>query len=347
MSAAKKARGIPQNIDEEYYQISEEILSSFPKYRPPVDLFTFRDDICVLSPYSKKGARLSNEQVEQLSLLCSNGDLFVSRSDHHIYSKHIVKQLDLVLQDHNLKEAEIADICIRAMLMRYTDFYDQPVKAVFDPLYRDVMVVTEYLWQDKHHINAFVRRLFRKHAPGRHAINTLSIGLWLWMQSVSEYRRKDLDRMALALLMHDIGMCKVPPFLLLKNGPLKSEEKEKVLLHPMLSVKMMQKLEITFEELLRACFEHHERLDGSGYPQHSKAAQISRTGRLTAVADSFSAMICQRPYAPAKEPLDAAKELTEDGQRYDKEITKLLFSALTTNKFGQFVDMDKSADMSD
>ncbi|MDO5484145.1 MAG: HD domain-containing protein, partial [Desulfovibrionaceae bacterium] len=304
MAATKQAREIPQNIDEEYYQISTEILSSFPKYRPPVDLFTFRDDIGVLAPYSTKGARLSNEQVEEVAQLCSDGGLFVSRSDHPIYSRHIVKQLDLVLQDNNLKEAEIADICIRAMLMRYTDFNDQPVKAVFELLYRDVMVVTEYLWQDKHHINAFVRRLFRQHSPGRHAINTLSLGLWLWMQMVSDYRRKDLDRLALALLLHDAGMCKVPPFLLQKPGPLKAEEREKVLMHPLLGVKIMQKLEITFEELLRACFEHHERMDGSGYPQHLKGPQISRAGRLTAVADSFSAMICQRAYAPAKEPLE-------------------------------------------
>ena len=104
MAALKQAREIPQNINEEYYQISTEILSSFPKYRPPVDLFTFRDDIGVLAPYSRKGVRLSNEQVEEVAQLCSTGDLFVSRTDHPIYSRHIVKQLDLVLQDHNLKE---------------------------------------------------------------------------------------------------------------------------------------------------------------------------------------------------------------------------------------------------
>ena len=112
---SRQAREIPQNINEEYYQISTEILASFPKYRPPVDLFSFREDIKVLAPYSKKGVRLSNEQVEEVARLCAAGDLFVSRSDHPIYSRHIVKQLDLVLQDNNLKESEIADICIRAL----------------------------------------------------------------------------------------------------------------------------------------------------------------------------------------------------------------------------------------
>ena len=144
------------NINEEYYQISGEILSSFPKFRPPVDLFRFREDIAVLAPYCVKGSRLTSEQVDEVAQLCAEGDLFVSRSDHHIYSRHIVKQLDLVLQDNNLKEAEIADICIRALLMRCSDFFEQPVKTLFEPLYRDVMVVTEYLWSDKHHISTFM-----------------------------------------------------------------------------------------------------------------------------------------------------------------------------------------------
>ena len=124
---AAQKRDVPQNINEEYYQISSEILSSFPKYRPPVDLFTFREDICVLAPYCRKGDRLTNAQVEELAKLCAEGSLFVSRSDHPIYSRHIVKQLDLVLQDRNLKEAEIVEICIRALVMRYSEFYAQPV----------------------------------------------------------------------------------------------------------------------------------------------------------------------------------------------------------------------------
>ncbi|NCB23030.1 MAG: HD family phosphohydrolase, partial [Deltaproteobacteria bacterium] len=82
----RKVLDVPMNINEEYYQISGEILSSFPKFRPPVDLFSFREDIAVLAPYCLKGARLSSDQVEEVANLCAAGDLFVSRSDHPIYS---------------------------------------------------------------------------------------------------------------------------------------------------------------------------------------------------------------------------------------------------------------------
>lgn len=335
-----------QNIDEQYYQISPDILASFPKYHPPVDLFVFREDIAVLAPYCRKGQRLSNEQVAEAARLCSEGALFVARSDHHIYSRHIIHQLDLVLQDENLTEAEIADICIRALLLRMGEFQAQPVKALFDPLYRDVMVVTEYLWNDKHRINPFVRRLFRKYDLARHAVNTLTVGLRIWMFCTAEYRRKDMDRVALGLLLHDVGMIKVPAFLLQKNGPLKPEEREKILPHPLLGAKIMQKTELSFDELLQACVQHHERMDGSGYPQHARDRQFSRMGRLTAVADSFSAMICERPWRKGKDPLEAARELANDHKHYDADMANTLLGVFATGNLGDMVDMDAVVDAS-
>lgn len=332
MAAKKGSNRVPENINEEYYQISAEILSSFPKYRPPVDLFFFKEDIAVLAPFSRKGARLSNEQVEQVAQLCSDGMLFVSRSDHHIYSEHIVKQLDLVLQDANLKEAEIVNICIQALKNRYNDFWQQPVKAAFEPLMNDAMVVTEYLMRDKTNINAFMRRLSTEHDPASHAVNTMTIGLWLWQKTVDEIQRKDMDSLAIGLLTHDIGMSKMPPFLLTRPGPLKSEEREKIVLHPMQSAKIMQKMELSANEIMQACFEHHERMDGSGYPQKLKGPQIKPASRIAAVADSFSTMISKRPWAEAKKPMDAANELASD-PKYDNTLGRYLVGAYATNRF--------------
>ena len=327
---------VPNNIDEEYYQISEEILSSFPKFRPPVDLFRFNEEALTLIPLIRKGQRLTNEQVEEAHGLCLSGNLFVSRSDHPIYSEHMVKQLDLVLQDSNLKEGEITDICARALIMRYTAFAEQPVRPVFDPLYKDIMVFTEILWQDRHRIKSFMRRLSREYSLSNHAFNSLIIGTWLLLRVMEggELRRRDFDRAVLAFFLQDIGMAKIPAFILNKPGGLKAEELDKVVLHPTLSYKIMHKLELAFDELTQASLEHHERLDGTGYPQKSKAQQISRIGRIAAIADSFGAMIAKRPHAEAKELLQAAQELAADQKRYDGQLTSYLVAALLTGAVG-------------
>lgn len=335
MARSRKPKAaIPDNIAEEYYQISQEILSSFPKYRPPVDLFQFRQDITRLFPYSRKGTRLTNEQIEDVQALCDAGNLFVSRADHPIYSEHIVKQVDLVLLDANLKESEAADIIIRALKMRLNAFLEQPVLPVFEPLYNDLMVLTEYLWQDRHRIKLFVRRLDLKHSLTAHSLNTLFTGLWIYIYHFTneELRRRQLDRSALGLLLHDVGMSRIPLFIRDKTRPLTGEERDKILQHPIAGVKMLQKLNLNFDEMNQAILEHHERLDGSGYPSRNKANQISRFGKLCAVTDSFCAMISKRPYAPSKAPLAAAQELSADKVRYDAAFSTPLANALLTRQ---------------
>jgi hypothetical protein len=326
---------VPANISEEYYQISEAILDSFPKYRLPLDLFRFKEDIAQLVLFYQKGARLSNEQVDQVHDLCAEGDLFVSRADHPIYAQHIAKQLDLVLLDKNLKEAEIADICLRALTTRLGDFFEQPVKPQFECLYNDVQVLTEYLWDDMHRLRLFLRRLHRgTHSLPQHSLNCLGVGLFLLTSpSSDQLKRKDFDHAALALLLHDVGMAKIPQFITGKTTPLKPEEREKIPPHTLVGDKIMHKLEQTFPAMHEAIMEHHERLDGSGYPQHSK--NISEFGRLVAVADAFSAMIQTRPYAEAKEPVAAARELADARTRFDFSFSGKLLTALVSSAFGK------------
>ena len=320
-----------EKIAEEYYQISSNILSSFPKYRPPLDLFVYKESIRQLVHFAKKGDRLSNEQVEEMHRLCGEGDLFVSRADHPIYSQHIVKQLDLILVDDNIKPGEAADICIQALQLRLQDFFEQPVRPVYEQLYENAMVVTEFIWTDKHRLKNFLRRMHtRDHSLAAHSVNTLSLGLWLLLQTrKDEVSRKEFDQAALALLLHDTGMSKVPAFITAKTTQLKVEERDKITPHPLLGHKIALKLDLPFDAMRQATLEHHERLDGSGYPQKTK--NISTFGKLTAVADAFSAMIQKRPYAPAKAPLDAAKELAAARTQFDLTYSGALLSALLSN----------------
>jgi HD-GYP domain-containing protein (c-di-GMP phosphodiesterase class II) len=194
------------------------------------------------------------------------------------------------------------------------------------------MVYTEYVNQDKHRIKLFMRRLFTEHDLVQHSINSLIVGTWLFLNgfAAADFKRRHFDRCCLGLLLHDFGMSKLPAFILSKTTALKPEEKEKILLHPLAGLKSLQKLNLGFEELDQAIMEHHERLDGSGYPQKMK--DVSKFGALVAVADSFAAMISERPYAKAKPQAEAARELAAD-KRYAQPITTSLHNAYLTGAF--------------
>ncbi len=332
MSALKSS--IVDNLDEEFYQISPDILASFPRFRPPLNLYIFKEDVAQIQLYKKQGERLDQAAQDDLAALTAEGNIFVARSDHPIYATHIAKQLDLVLVDKNLKEAEIAEVFTVAITDRLGEFFEQPVQVVFDLLYRDLMVLTEYLHNDKTRIKSLVRRLHRSHTLANHSFDSATVGLWMLLRlGPADLPRKTLDKAALALYLHDMGMCKIPAFIRDKPKPLTQDERQKVNQHPLLGAALAQKLNLRFDEITYGVMQHHERLDGSGYPQRAKDPDLSPLGKICAVADSFCAMTSKRTYAAAKSLPDAANELAGMASRYDPKVTVLLKTAILAEEW--------------
>jgi cyclic di-GMP phosphodiesterase len=130
--------------------------------------------------------------------------------------------------------------------------------------------------------------------------------------------------------LHDIGKVAVPDRILLKNGPLTTDER----------IIMERHAEIGFEilrgarsELLDAAASiartHHERFDGHGYPRGLAGCDIPLEGRLTAVADAFDAITHDRPYRSARS-LDEAVEIiwAERGVGFDPDVVDSFIAAL-------------------
>ncbi|WP_022661328.1 HD-GYP domain-containing protein [Paucidesulfovibrio longus] len=322
---AKPKSDVPDGLNEEYYQVNQDILGSFNKFRPPLDLFRLKEDVVRLLPYYKVGGRLTTQQAEELPELTKQGLIFVSRKDHAVYVKHISYQLDLVLIDKNLHEREIADIFTQALTRRMEEFLDQPVKPVFEKLYADLMVLTEYLIFDIHRVRALLRRLHKEHSLAKHSFNCGVAGLALYgfinSNNFEEggVKRTFFDRLTLGLFLHDMGMSKVPKFILDKDKPLTTDERNKILQHPMHGVEMLAKLDIKHPELEQCVLEHHERLTGSGYPQKKNADNITQIGRICGLVDSWCAMTTKRVYAEAMEPMAALRALMEDSG-YDRQL---------------------------
>ncbi|MBF0482675.1 MAG: HD domain-containing protein [Desulfovibrionaceae bacterium] len=325
----KAAIETPSDLEEQYYQISPEIVQSFNKFRPPLDIFKFREDVGRVVTYYKVGERLSKEQTEELAELVGAGVMFVSRKDHPVYVKHISYQLDLVLQDRHLKENEIADIFVAALTRRIEEFMDQPVKPVLDKVNEDLLVLTQYLWEDPNRCRALARRMATDHTLARHSVNCGFIGLMLFLASKpGDFRdppqnRQLFDRMALGLFLHDLGMTKIPAVLTGKKQQLIPDDRQKIHKHTMIGYEMLSKLDLKHPEIEQCVTQHHERMDGTGYPQKFKHKDISDAGALTALVDSYCAMISKRPYAEAGEPMKAAGALSED-RKYDPILAKLL-----------------------
>ncbi len=335
---AKGKMDVPDGLNEEYYQISPDILQSFNKFRPPLNIFMFKEEVGRVAPFYQVGGRLTKEQIEILAEMVKEGLIFVSRSDHPVYVKHIAYQLDLVLIDRNLKEREIADIFVEALTMRLNEFFDQPIVAVKEKLWTDLMVLTEYLWNDPFRIKALAKRLHTEHSLARHSVNCGILGLAMYIRmksdsfSKGDITRNHFNRLTAGFFLHDLGMTKIPAFIREKPKPLTTDERTKVDKHPMVGYEMLSKLDLKYKEIEGCVLEHHERINGKGYPQKKSGREITQLGRICAAVDSYCAMITKRAHAEALDPQKAAAVISRD-QAYDPEVTKNIQAwALTLKK---------------
>lgn len=129
-----------------------------------------------------------------------------------------------------------------------------------------------------------------------------------------------------AAFLHDIGKLAVPNHILDKRGRLDAREWTIVTRHPRISGSILQRVS-AFRELAALAAEHHERLDGSGYPFGLKADQLSPESRLIAMADCYSAMAENRPYRAG---LQTETILNEIGRDVPAKFDPICFAALKT-----------------
>jgi HD-GYP domain-containing protein (c-di-GMP phosphodiesterase class II) len=112
--------------------------------------------------------------------------------------------------------------------------------------------------------------------------------------------RPRLGDAVLAALVHDAGMLRVPVSLLTHPGPLDGELRRQIESHCRVGAELAARLLPNADWLAKATREHHERLDGTGYPDGLRAGQLTSLSRLLAVCDVYAAFCVPRAYRPAK-----------------------------------------------
>ena len=124
--------------------------------------------------------------------------------------------------------------------------------------------------------------------------------------------------------VHDVGKVTIPDSVLLKAGPLSPEEYAEMKGHVEAGVRILQNISL-YRDSLDILAQHHERLDGSGYPLGLKGDEIIFPARVLAVADAYDAMTTDRPYRRAKTPEEAVRELYRvAGKEYDLTVVRAL-----------------------
>lgn len=158
--------------------------------------------------------------------------------------------------------------------------------------------------------------------------------------SASGLNATKIKDIGIGALLHDIGKIVIPESILNKAGPLSPEEWVEIKKHPLVGYDIIRK-QSAFSVLSAHCaLQHHERLDGTGYPRSLKGDEIHLVGKITGIADVFEAMTAPRPYKKPILPGDVMEYLfTHSQDWFDPELIELFRSNIALYPLGVNVQL--------
>lgn len=174
------------------------------------------------------------------------------------------------------------------------------------------------------------------------------LGKWMGLDEAS------INDLALAGLLHDIGKCNIPSDILLKPDRLTEDEFKVMKTHSTLGYILLRSGKGFSDDVLNGVYQHHEKYDGQGYPNHLVGEKIHLFGRLIAIADVYSAMTADRVYREKMSPFQVAKLITDYSFGYlDPKAVKVFLTnisnyyvgtivKLSDNRIGQVVMINKA-----
>lgn len=151
---------------------------------------------------------------------------------------------------------------------------------------------------------------------------------------------KELETLGMGAILHDVGKMKIPTEILFKQGKLTQEEFEQIKKHPQDGFDMLRNVQTVSLLVAHCAYQHHERLNGSGYPRQIKGDEIHYFAKIIAVADVFDAITSDRVYRGAMLPHNGLEILFAGaGTLFEEKIIKAFRRAIAIYPVGLTVEL--------
>ena len=163
-----------------------------------------------------------------------------------------------------------------------------------------------------------------------HSIGTCVFVLMLGMKLLSR-DKEALHNLGLAGLLIDVGMTRISKSILYKAGPLSDTEWAEMRVHSMFGYEILKSHNLP-KDVLKAVLQHHERMDGSGYPDSLKGDEIHRFAQILMVADVYDALTTDRPHRKAMDHIEALKLMSKSGTKWKADVFNTLLNIVVKNE---------------
>lgn len=153
--------------------------------------------------------------------------------------------------------------------------------------------------------------------------------------------RDELETLAVGCAMCDVGMTQLPAEMLGQANGLSEGQQRVIRAHPTMGAELVSDSKNVNFEVLGIIENHHERMDGSGYPRGLQGAAIPLLARIAGLVDAYDAMITPRPWAPARTSHEAAQELLDaKGSKFQDALVEQFIQAIGLFPTGTLVELN-------
>ena len=203
------------------------------------------------------------------------------------------------------------------------DDTESVVKEMIDYLQENKNINSSYLTELKTHDNyTYV-----------HSLNTSVISLYFGVKK--GFNKNMLLDLGIGTILHDMGKIKVPINILNKKGKLTDKEFEEMKKHPVYGYEMLKNLKGINERAKKIVLEHHERIDGTGYPFGKTGDKISYYAKVACISDVYDALISDRVYRKGFPPHEAYEIiLMNSGRMLDEELVGIFKKSFSMYPLG-------------
>ncbi len=232
--------------------------------------------------------------------------LFVIDEEYEKYKLYAQKHLNNIANNAEIPFSQKADIVYSKATEVMDELFQNPEALGNMEKSQDIVDgFVSIVLQDEATLASLMKIAAHDYYTHTHSINVSIYSLSL--AKFLGFENKDLEDMGMSSMIHDLGKSKVDWDIINKNGKLTDIEFTRMKKHPAAGYDLALLMGITDKRILSGVRSHHEKLDGSGYPDGLKDEEISLFARIIAVCDVFDALTTKRSYKDAMTSFEAIK----------------------------------------
>lgn len=313
------SKGLPSAAKEVSFRLAPDAVKAIIKYNKPVDMKDAQAALLLgkaKTELEKVGSRVVAFLVVKDELLgfISVNEKFTGE-DFTLYDMQLLsvmsQHISFSLHSHSL-------------LMRLMHKYNEN-RGLYENLRR--------IYYDT--IHAFAAAIDAKDAYTRghsHRVSAYSAVLAREMG----WSTDEIEGIRIAGLLHDIGKIAVDKTIINKASPLTNVECRELNSHPVIGYEILSKIKFPWKGIPMMTRNHHEKVDGSGYPDRLKRTDIPIGARVMALVDAFDAMTTDRPYRPRLSFKEAMDEIKDNfGKQFDPDVVSPFISVIRKEVSGE------------